>query len=112
MTMGKFREYNTPVPLLLTDKLYAYCSGNRKETLRVLRKNVKSLGKKRAYGYGKITNIYSERIDEDWSISANGIAMRWIPDKAGTKLVRCQPPYWHPYQKTMCVDVGDSICEL
>ena len=112
LTSGRYREYNTPVPLLLVKKLYAYASGNRKEVVKVLRRNVRSLGKKRAYGYGKVVNITAEKVEKDYALSAEGVAMRWLPDKRGQKIVRASPPYWHPLDRVKCLDVGDPVDQI
>lgn len=103
---GVYREYNMPVPLLLTPRMVAYASGNRKDVKRLVEKHLPALGKKRAYGYGRIVAITCEPIPEDWSLIANGIAMRWLPDPQGARHVRPCPPYWHPFGQIPCCEVG------
>ena len=106
---GVNREYNNPVPLLLVHQVIAYASGNCKEVKRLLRKHIKALGKKRAYGYGKIINIETEEIPDDWSLTANGIAMRWLPTPDGTHTVRPRPPYWNSVGVVNCCEVGEPF---
>jgi hypothetical protein len=109
LTNGIYREYNMPVPLILSAKMIAYASGNRKEVKSILKKHIKSLGKKRAYGYGKIINIECEETEGDWSLSKGGITMRWIPDKNGTRVVRPSPPYWNTIGAVNCLEIGELI---
>ena len=108
---GIYREYNTPIPLLLTPRMVAYASGNRKSVKKLLRRHIKSLGKKRGYGYGKIVNIECEQIKDDWSLIKNNKAMRWLPSPNGTRLVRPSPPYWNSINRVSCLGVGESINE-
>ena len=109
LTSGIYREYNMPVPLLLVPRMIAYASGNCKSTKQILRRHVKSLGKKRAYGYGKIVSIESEEIPEDLSLIAEGVAMRWLPSPGGSRQVRPSPPYWNNCGKVTCCEVGDMV---
>lgn len=103
---GIYREYNMPVPLLLAPQMIAYGSGDRGETQHILRRHIKSLGKKRAYGYGKVTSIACEEIHEDLSLIADGIAMRWLPSPDGIRQVRPAPPYWNNIGKVSSCEVG------
>lgn len=109
LTMGVYREYNMPVPLLLVPQMVAYASGDKGEVRRILRKHIKSLGKKRAYGYGKIVSIECEEIEEDWSLVKDGVAMRWLPDPNGIRLVRVTPPYWNAVDRVNCCEVGEQF---
>lgn len=105
---GVYREYNTPVPLILVPQMIAYASGNCKEVKRLLKKHIKALGKKRAYGYGKIVNIECEETPEDWSLTANGIVMRYLPSPDGTRMVRPRPPYWNRVGAVNCKEIGEN----
>jgi len=106
---GPYREYNMPVPLLLVPRMIAYASGNRKEVMRILKKHIRGLGKKRAYGYGRITKIECEETPGDWSLVKERKAMRWLPDPTGFRLVRSAPPYWNMVQRVTCCEVGDEM---
>ena len=108
LTNGKYRDWQMPIPLLLTRRMIAYASGSRSECKKILTRELKYLGKKRAHGHGKILSMSFEEIDNDWSISKDGIAMRWIPDSNGNRTVRPIPPYWHPHGRIKCCEVGDS----
>ncbi len=111
LTNGVYREYNMPVSLLLVPKMIAYASGNCKEVKRILKKHIKSLGKKRAYGYGKVVSIECEETPDDWSLVKDGRAMRWLPEPAGTRPVRPAPPYWNNIGRVNCLEVG-ATCNI
>ncbi len=106
LKMGVYREYNVPMPLILAPRMVCYASGNRKSVKKILRKTIRSLGKKRAYGYGRIREIELEETPEDWSLVKDGLAMRWLPHPDGTRLVRPAPPYWNIVGRVRCCEVG------
>jgi len=106
---GVYREYNMPIPLVLANRIFAYGSGDMNAVLEILKKNIKSLGKKRSYGYGKITSIQCEETADDYSLSSGGVSMRWLPSTAGTRNVRPSPPYWNTTGITNCLEVGEII---
>lgn len=108
LQQGIYREYNTPMCLVITDKMIAYCRGDRYRVLSILKKHIKYLGKKRAYGKGKIVDIKAEKIDEDYSIVKDGKASRWLPIKKEGRLVRCRPPYWNRIDRVNCCEIGDK----
>ena len=108
MTNGIYRDWNHPVPLVLCHRMAAYAAGSRSECRKVLKKQLKYLGKKRVHGLGKIVDITAEEIPEDRSLAFEGVAMRWLPHPDGTRLVRPAPPYWNPHGRVMCLEVGAS----
>jgi len=110
LKQGRYREYNTPIRLIVTDKMIAYCNGDLKKVKKVLRK-LKYLGKKTAYGKGKIIGLEIIEIPEDYSIVKDGKAMRWLPKKNGIRLCRCRPPYWNRIDRINCCEVGDKYNE-
>jgi len=103
LTNGKYRGYNIPLSALCCTRMSAYASGNRKAIKRLL-KQVKFLGQKRR---SRIIEIATEETDENFSLVKDSMAMRWLPDAAGTKMVRPRPPYWNNYGKVKCIDVGE-----
>lgn len=105
---GKYREYNTPMCLVVTDRMYGYVRGNIKEIKRIFKK-IRYLGKKTAYGKGKVIKLEIKEIEEDWSINKDGKAMRWLPQKNGSRLCRCRPPYWNRIERVNCCEINDSI---
>jgi len=106
-TMGIYREYNMPVQLVLTRNVSCYGFGDIGDVKCLLFNNIKALGKKRSQGYGRIVNIDIHEIDDDKSLVYDGLAMRWLPDDDGSRLVRCKPPYWNNTDKVMCCEVFD-----
>lgn len=105
---GQYRDWNTPIPLILTHRLVAYASGNRKECKRLLRE-ITHLGKKRAYGHGKIISIEYPETDDDYSLVKAGVAMRYLPDNSGCRQVRLRPPYWNRVDRVSCCEIGDQV---
>jgi hypothetical protein len=111
LTMGVYREYNAPMPMMLARKATAYCVGNRKSVKGILRR-LKFFGKKSSQGIGMICGFDIDRIDDDLSwIGKGGLAMRWLPDSGGMRHVRTQPPYWNSTDRVLCCEVGDKIEE-
>lgn len=108
LTNGVYRDWNMPFPLLLTHCMVGYAVGDRRDLLKLLRR-VTALGKKRAHGHGRITGVEIERVDDDWSLTRDGRAMRWLPDPDGVRLVRPRPPYWSPNGRVACCEVGEML---
>jgi len=106
---GVYREYNVPVPLLLVPRMIAYASGNRKEVKKILKKNIKALGKKWSYGYGRVLDVECVETEADLSYVKDGRAMRWLPAKDGTKFVRPKPPYWNNVGRVECCQIGELL---
>lgn len=110
LTNGIYREYNMPVPLTLCHRMVAWGDGNRKACLRLLRKNIKSLGKKRAHGHGNVTAI--EAVEDNEVASAifkDGHTLRFIPDESAERRVRPRPPYWNINGAVKCAEIGTKI---
>lgn len=103
---GPYREWNMPIPKLHCLKMIAYANGNRKEVKRIL-KGIKFLGKKRAYGYGRVVSVECEGVQENYAIKRDGLSMRWLPDEKGIRDVRLRPPYWNMVDRVRCCEVGD-----
>lgn len=108
LTNGTYRDWNMPIPLVLTTRLVAYASGSRKECKKLLR-DLTHIGKKRAHGHGKIIRIDYDKMEQNWAIERDGLAMRWLPDESGSRLVRLRPPYWNIVGRVRCCEVGDKI---
>jgi CRISPR type IV-associated protein Csf3 len=102
---GVYREYNTPLPLLLCHKMVAYAVGDKKTVRQLLQRHVKYIGKKNAYGKGKVISVECEIVDYDWSMIKDGEPTRWLPDKNGTRDVRVRPPYWNNVDKVKCLEI-------
>lgn len=108
LTQATYREWNMPLPLLLCRQMEAFAVGNRAEVQRILRRDLKYLGKKSAHGHGRIVSITCEWCEDDFSWTRQGRAMRWLPTESGTRTVRPRPPYWNNCGKTQCCEIGDA----
>jgi CRISPR type IV-associated protein Csf3 len=105
---GVYRSYNTPLPICLIPCLVGYFRGDGLEVQKLLR-HIKSLGKKRAYGFGKILKTEIKIIEQEYFFVKNNIAMRHLPTPTGQRLVRAMPPYWHRYDRVKSCEVGDKF---
>jgi len=108
LTNGVYREYNQPLPLLLTHRLVGWIESKPKDSRKLLGQ-VKYLGKKASQGYGKVIGVDIQETDDDFTLWRDGKAQRWIPSTQGQKLVRASPPYWNVCDRARCLDVGESI---
>jgi CRISPR type IV-associated protein Csf3 len=110
LIQGIFRDYNTPLPVIVCRFLVAYAVGDADRVLNILRK-IRYIGHKRNIGYGRVIDLSVEKTDEDYSIERDGRAQRFLPCATGTKFVRTCPPYWNSFGRVKCVNVGDRIPE-
>lgn len=112
-TNGIYRDWNMPLPLLLCRSMTAYCVTDREGRRDIRRQlaKIRWLGKKRAHGHGRVVGVEVQQIDEDWSITRDGIAMRWLPSEAGSRLVRPRPPYWNIVGRVRCCEIGETHAE-
>lgn len=103
------KSYRLPLRCRRVACVKWFARGDRRETLKLLRKAVPSLGKKVADGYGRVERWEVERVDGDASWFARSplgpVLMRplpvgpWLPDPllgARRSFGACAPPYWHP----------------
>lgn len=74
-------------------------------------REVRYIGKKSAHGHGKVLRVDVDPIDQDCSLIMDGRAMRWLPDPAGTRLVRPRPPYWHQHGRVACAEIGEPAAQ-
>lgn len=105
---GARRDHNIPYVIHHPAVLVGYCVGNAARIRGLLKRNVRYLGSKRHRGLGKVLSITVEPVDEDWSIVGNGVAMRWLPDDNGLRLVRLRPPYWSAVERVQCCEIGEA----
>lgn len=105
---GIYRDYSMPVPLLLVPRLVGYASGNRAEVQRLLTRNIRSLGKKRAHGLGRVIKWECVETDTDNSWVLDGCANRFLPDPTGYRSCRVAPPYWCSHGMTKVCEIGDK----
>lgn len=103
MGNGQFKSYRLPLRIRKIEQIAWFCEGNGKEIRSVL-KRIKSLGKKREYGYGRVVEWKAEPVDHESWWFADGVLMRPLPVDGVPKETRgfrldfgaCQTPYWHP----------------
>ena len=115
LTNGVYRDWNMPLPLLLTRHLTGWCvaetkgdgHGIARDIRHELKRSVRWLGKKRSQGRGNIIEIAVEHCDEDCSIDKDGKFTRYMPAEDGPRLVRPRPPYWNTWNRTTCSEIGD-----
>jgi hypothetical protein len=104
---GTYRDYNMPLPLLLVNQMVGWALGDRKRVEQALRRHVKYLGKKRAYGKGGVTSVSVEVCDIDYSLTQDGFATRFLPRAGAPRIVRTRPPYWNRWNAISCCEIGE-----
>jgi len=122
-TSAKYKAYRMPVNVMLVGPVLTwYCVGDP-DGVRELLAGVKSLGKKRAHGFGAVELDKGlpawcvEEYEEDWSIyGPGGRIMRAVPfdgkeiyDGMTVRRSGIRPPYWHRDNKCVAIvpKVGD-----
>jgi CRISPR type IV-associated protein Csf3 len=110
LTGGPYKDKNMPFPLLLVSQMIAYGSGDRKGIKKILKKHIRSLGRQRSAGYGRIVSVDCVEIEHDWSLVKDGCAMRCLPDENGIRIQRVVPPYWNNTDRIKCCEIGDEYC--
>lgn len=108
-TNGPYRDWNSPIPLILCNRMVAYAFGEAGKIRMNLRRSIKNLGKKRAHGRGAVTNIEVVEVEHDYSITKDGVYMRYWPDENGMFKVRPRPPYWNNHGLVLSLSPGDII---
>ena len=108
---AQFKSYRLPLRIRNVSQIAWFAlSGDRRRLLRVLQRNIRSLGKKRSVGYGRVTAWEVDEVSADWSWFAtdqDGTQVLMRPLPLGVELPEsltgcrqdfggCQPPYWHP----------------
>jgi hypothetical protein len=110
LTNGKYRSYKNNMQLLLTHKMIGFFNSNSSiKELNRLFKNIRYLGKKSAYGYGKVISTQIEEVECGYYWFKDGKTMRFIPHENGNRFIRATPPYWNNHNKVRCLDVDVSI---
>jgi hypothetical protein len=104
---GPYRAYNTPIQIYLTRRIVGYFDGDAKKVAQIMQK-IKAIGKKTAYGYGKITSFEISPTNDIFCWTRDNIAMRWLPSEEGFRLCRVKPPYWHRDERCAVCEVGDE----
>jgi len=113
---GHFRAYAMKEVYIPAKEIIFYVNGDMKLIERLIRSYLVSLGNDNRIGFGAIKNIVFEEMEEDWSLVANGIAMRPIPvsmceEYDDATYIAYKGPYWEPRNVALCVPPG-ARCKL
>lgn len=85
------------------------CEGEFKRDLKRFFANV---GKKRSIGLGTVVDITVGRIDDDYSLVRDGLAMTWLPDPDGWRVCRTRPPFWNIVNAVTVCEIGDPYDKI
>jgi len=109
------KSYRLPLRIRQIDRVAWFAVADRRELIKTL-KRVEFLGKKRSYGYGRVSQWEATEISRDysWYARTDGTLVlmatlpvgAWIPkDLIGARRAfgGCVPPYWHPDRYTEIV---------
>lgn len=105
---GSTKNTNKPWPLVLARAWRAWCCGDV-EAVRALLAGVRALGRERGRGRGSVVAVQVECAVEDWSVTRDGLAMRYLPHPESPRIARCRPPYWHMHGRCAVTSVGDPF---
>jgi len=110
---GFYRDYMMRMIYIPAKTVYFFVNGNKTEISRLL-KSVICLGKKTAYGYGRVKSIRVEDADRDYSMIKDGKAMRPIPmrmlrDAEVKAMLAYKPPYWDKRNVELCAFPDSNV---
>jgi len=95
-------------PMVTAPSITWYAMGDR-EKIHKLLSDVEFIGKRRASGYGQVSNLQIEDADLDGVVGHFGEPLRPVPvelftgDKASLKVdASWKPAYWHPANRAVC----------
>lgn len=113
---GPFRSYILKQPYIPCKEVVYYVYGDIDIIRQFIEEYLVGLGNDIRIGFGVIRDIVFEQTNEDWSIVANGIAMRPIPasmceEYEETAYLPYKAPYWSPRNVILCVPPG-ARCKL
>jgi CRISPR type IV-associated protein Csf3 len=110
---GHYRAYMMNIAHVTTSKVWFYVNGNIEEVYRLI-SNLAGLGKKVVDGCGWFHSVSVEKMDKDYSLSKDGLAMRPLPCKFGYKSdvvmrLAWRSPYWDKCNVAVCVPPGEAV---
>jgi CRISPR type IV-associated protein Csf3 len=108
LTNATYREYNSPMQLVLCHTMVAWCVGDRRKIRHELVRSIRHLGRKASMGKGVVNDVTVEHVEKDYSLVRDGIAQRWLPMEDGVRLVRPRPPYWNNVERVLSCEVGEA----
>ncbi|MGB9835034.1 MAG: hypothetical protein ACPLPW_08735 [bacterium] len=114
--MGPFRAYMIQEPYIPCKEVVFYGFGDLNIIRNLIENYLCGLGNDFRIGFGAIRDISWETTDTDYSIVADGIAMRPIPismcaEYEDAVYLPYKSPYWSPKNVVLCVPPG-SKCKL
>jgi len=110
---GFYKDFMIRLPYIPTKTVKFYCNGNLDEVFR-LANMVTHLGKKTAYGFGQVKSVNVKEIDNDISLTRDGMAMRPIPvsmvkEFEDQVMLACKFPYWDKRNVRLCVPPNAKV---
>jgi len=113
---GPFRSYVLKQPYIPCKEIVYYICGDLDLIRYFIEDYLVGLGNDIRIGFGAIRDVVFEQIDEDWSIIADGVAMRPIPvdmckEYEDVAYLPYKAPYWSPRNVVLCVPPG-ARCKL
>lgn len=103
---GHYRDYRMRMICIPANSITFYANGSIHELTRLLQ-HVFYLGKKMAYGFGRVKSLHITKQDQDYSVVKKGKAMRPIPVTLTkyvetTTMLAYKPPYWDKGNVGLC----------
>jgi len=113
---GHYKSYAMTQPYIAAQKAVFYAHGEMNVVQELIERYVYGLGNDFRVGYGAVRDVTFEETPEDWSLVANGVAMRPIPVEMCEEYddvvkMPCKAPYWNPRNIVDCVPPG-ARCKL
>lgn len=113
---GHFRAYAMAQPYVPAREVVFYAFGDVELIRRLVENYIYGIGNDFRIGYGAVRDVRFERMEEDWSLVASGVAMRPLPvemcaEYDDTAYLPYRAPYWSPKNVALCVPPG-ARCRL
>lgn len=113
---GHFRMYAMKQPYVPCKEVVYYVNGDMDLIKQLIEQYLVGLGNDIRIGFGMIRDVSFEGTEEDYSLIAEGIAMRPIPvemceEYDDAAYLPYKAPYWSPRNVVLCVPPG-ARCKL
>ena len=111
---GRFRMFMMRLPYLPVRRVVFFAHGDLNRVQDLVR-HVRFLGKKAAYGLGRVKTVTIQEIEQDNSIlDEHGRAMRPLPVQLLQRYedavqLACRPPYWDQNSVEVCAPPGTVV---
>lgn len=99
-TAGRWKEYRVPMQCYLVDRFMAAAIGKADEIMRLL-EGVTHIGRKTAYGYGRVAKweIVNAEMDEDSILAQKAVPVEYFATSDPNRILRLATgwtsPYWY-----------------